>query len=222
MQELAQKFRRFALVVLIGTVFRLLRWTWRFDEEAFPVEAESIESKKESKKPIVFAHWHGDEWPLLGAFAGRHMAVLVSESEDGTVMSSLLQRLGFEVVRGSSSRGAVKGFLSLLRVIRKKKIPMVSLAVDGPRGPRHVPKEGVFGLAKAFGGGIVVASVALSDAWTFSKSWSKARLPKPFSRVVVRYAVVDAEALAASSAQKKQELFLDAFKDGLKRAEEAL
>lgn len=210
----------------MGIIFRLLRATWRIDEEDFPVELEEIQgpriSSADRAKPIVFAHWHGDEWPLLGAFAGRNMAVLVSESQDGSVMSSFLRSLGFVVVRGSSSKGAVRGFLSLLRVIRKRRVPLVSLAVDGPRGPRHVPKEGVFGLEKAFGGGIVVASVALSNAWTFSKSWSRAQVPKPFSKVLVRFEHVSEDRLKSASSEMKQELLLNAFKVGQGRAEEDL
>lgn len=224
--------RKLLLLLLIRTIFGLLRFTWRFDEEAFPVDPSdnetelksfSVESTKIKKfKPVVFAHWHGDEWPLLGAFAGRNMAVLVSESSDGSLMSSFLQKLGFVVARGSSSKGAVKGFLSLLRLIRKEKVPLVSLAVDGPRGPRHVPKEGVFGLAKAFGGGIVVATVAMSRAWTFEKSWSKAQVPKPFARLAVRYEFIPAQQLEEASVDEKQEILVKAFARGQGRAETAL
>jgi hypothetical protein len=224
------------LLILISFVFRCLRRTWRIDEEAFP---EQSELARTLGHPIIFAHWHGDEWPLVGTFAGRPMAVLVSESQDGSLMTSFLKGLGFTVVRGSSSKGAVRGFLGLVRTVKRKKVPLVSLAVDGPRGPRHEPKDGVFALAKAFKGGIVVGSMASSNSWVFSKSWSQAEVPKFFSKIVVRYEYLSPDSLGWGAelpsievgendsdnqvlGPDRMNLLKNAFKEGFSRAKSDL
>jgi lysophospholipid acyltransferase (LPLAT)-like uncharacterized protein len=59
----------------------------------------------------------------------------------------------------------------------------IVLAVDGPRGPRHLAKAGAFWLAGKTGVPIYPLGGAISRAFVFKKSWSKSRLPLPFSRV---------------------------------------
>jgi len=191
-------FKVFFISTLIEILFRLLRWTWRIEEGALPRLAQERLSQKET---LVCAFWHQDEWALIGAFAGRDMAVLVSESEDGSIMARFVRRLGFRVIRGSSSRNAVRGFLQLIRTMRKEKIACVSLAVDGPRGPRYEPKAGIVKLAESFGGPLVLGAAYADRAWVFRKSWSQAFVPKPFARVVIEYTSVDSEELSSLKSQ---------------------
>jgi lysophospholipid acyltransferase (LPLAT)-like uncharacterized protein len=114
-----------------------------------------------------------------------HPNVLVSHSRDGAAMARFLEFMGFHVSRGSSSRGAVSGFLGLLKSIKRSRDPekLVTLAVDGPRGPRRRAKNGIFKLAEVLDGEILSVSISADRAWVFKRSWSKAFLPKPFARV---------------------------------------
>ncbi|NCN28482.1 DUF374 domain-containing protein [bacterium] len=176
------------IAFIVGMIFRVFRWTWRIDEGALPLEAQS---RLDGGGTVVFAHWHGDEWPLLATFAYRKMGVLVSDSEDGKIMAKFTQSLGFSVSRGSSTRGGAKGFLGMIKNMRRDKLPMVSLAVDGPKGPRHEPKKGILALAKLLRAGVVVACVGCDRKWVFEKSWSQAYLPKFFAKIRVEYRYVD-------------------------------
>jgi len=197
-----RKLKPFIVAALVEVLFRILRFTWRIEEASLPAAALA---RSREGATLVYAHWHQDEWALLGAYAGREMAVLVSDSEDGSAMARVLSRMGLRVLRGSSSRNAVRGFLQLVRTVRKEKIHAVSLAVDGPRGPRHEPKEGIVKLAEAFGGVVFVGAAAADRAWVFEKSWSKAFVPKPFARVALAYAEVDGE--VSTESVKKALLF---------------
>ncbi len=58
-----------------------------------------------------------------------------------------------------------------------------AIAVDGPKGPRHVAKPGIVLLAKLTGCPIVPLGGALSRYKQFS-SWDRFRLPIPPSRAV--------------------------------------
>jgi lysophospholipid acyltransferase (LPLAT)-like uncharacterized protein len=59
------------------------------------------------------------------------------------------------------------------------------MAVDGPRGPIHEVKPGVFTLSLLSGSPIYPIGVAVNRFHRFEKSWNKAILPKPFATVSV-------------------------------------
>ena len=170
---------------LVLCLFKFLRLTWRLEEEPLPLE---ITQRLERGEPVVFAHFHEDEWAMLAIYAHRKMNVMVSLSRDGGVMAWFLQKLGYQVVRGSSSRGGAVGLLQLIRGVKANPQKGVSLAVDGPRGPRRRVKNGVFKLAESLEAPIVSGGAMASKPLIFKNSWSKAFVPLPFSRVKLTYA----------------------------------
>ncbi len=182
------KIREFAIAGLLWFLYRCLSLTWRKTSDPMP---ESVQKVIDRGDPYVAAHFHEDEWALVAFFLRQRPNVMVSHSKDGAAMARFLEFNGFHVSRGSSSRGAVSGFLGLLKSIKRSTDPekLVTLAVDGPRGPRRRAKNGIFKLAQALGGEILSVSIAADRAWVFRRSWSKAFLPKPFARVHRSFAV---------------------------------
>jgi lysophospholipid acyltransferase (LPLAT)-like uncharacterized protein len=193
--HLKEKFFGF----LISIVYKLLSFTWRFEYSSIPwLESENsfgFDPKKgtwvgqitENPPPVILAHWHEDEWVLIRVFAKSKMKVMVSHSKDGSIMASFLEFLGFQTVRGSSSRGGAGALIALIRKMTGNRYPLCSLAVDGPRGPRHEPKEGIFKLAEKLNAPIFVMAASSDRAWVFKKSWSQAFLPKPFAKIRVHF-----------------------------------
>lgn len=169
---------------LVFWVFKALSSTWKLVEDPFPPEIEEAFKKG---LPVVACHWHEDEWSLLAFFAKRKVIVLVSLSEDGSAMTVFLRKLGFQVLRGSSSRGGVGGLRALIRTGATQQDKLLSLAVDGPRGPRRRPKNGVFKLSQTLEAPLLIGAAAANRAWVFKKAWSKAFIPKPFSTVHLSY-----------------------------------
>jgi lysophospholipid acyltransferase (LPLAT)-like uncharacterized protein len=135
------------------------------------------------KSPTIFAHWHGDELLLIGAFAGRGLAVMSSWSRDGSLMTRVLTRLGYRVSRGSSTRGGGAGLKGLIDAV--KEGADAALAVDGPRGPIHEVKPGILKLAQITGCAIVPGGCAARRRYVFKKAWNKCYLPLPFSRCAI-------------------------------------
>lgn len=158
--------------------FRLWSSTWRY---------RIVEPKQLSEltPPFLLAHWHGHELALLPLFRKYRCATLVSHSEDGEIMDYLVKKFGGFTTRGSSSRGAISGLLGLNRYLRKKV--SVSLAVDGPKGPRHQMKLGILQLASTNSVPLYAGVAVASHALVFRKSWSRAILPLPFSRIQVEW-----------------------------------
>lgn len=157
--------------------------------------------------PVIYAHWHGDELALIGPFSRRDMAVMVSKSRDGEMQRRLLGWLGYFVVRGSSSRGAVEGLKGLVDEVLAGRTACI--AIDGPRGPRGVVKGGVLKLAQLTGRPIVPGAVSCRGAWHFPKTWNQCFLPYPMSTVIVQYGQpiwVPSELTEESFEQRRLEL----------------
>jgi hypothetical protein len=161
------------LVLLLGA-------TWRAEE----IHYERVEAVHESGRPALFAFWHGVLLPLTYICRRRRIQVLTSLHRDGEVISRVIEALGFEAVRGSSSRGSARGLVSM--IARGVEGLDIAVTPDGPRGPARSVKRGVFYLAEKSGARLVPVGVGASRAWRLS-SWDGFMIPQPFSRVSVVY-----------------------------------
>jgi len=135
------------------------------------------------RAPCAVAAWHCDEMSLLPRFGHTGATILISQSRDGDMLARGVQALGYQVTRGSSSRGAVGGLVALIRAVRQGKAVVV--AVDGPQGPREVCKPGVVRIAQKTGVPLFPVGVAVSHRFVFKKTWNQTYIPLPFSRQVV-------------------------------------
>ena len=165
-----------ALAALLGALaVRLLCATWRVRllGPAPPYE----------DGPVVFCFWHGRQAGLFAHPRPRPVAVLASLSRDGALQARILARLGFDVHRGSSSRGGAAGLKSLIGALRGGAD--AAFAVDGPRGPVGVAKPGAILAARAAGAAIVPIAVRASRRWVFAKAWDGYALPVPFAAVEI-------------------------------------
>lgn len=167
----------------IHALYVLLRSTWRvsFDECA------SFREALATRRPVILAHWHGDELALIQLVVRYRIATLTSNSRDGELMDGVLQRLGAATARGSSSKGGAAGLRALVQYCRKGG-HNVSFAVDGPKGPIYQVKPGVFEFSRLMDAPVYAVSVGISNPWVMRRSWNRTALPKPFSRVHVRVA----------------------------------
>jgi lysophospholipid acyltransferase (LPLAT)-like uncharacterized protein len=78
----------------------------------------------------------------------------------------------------------VKGLKGILRAAREGKD--LAFTPDGPKGPRHVFKGGAVVAAQLTGLPIIPLSLGADKAW-YLKSWDRFMIPKPFSRLTIRY-----------------------------------
>ena len=163
------------IALIAAWVLRALIRTWRVtlcgpDPNALP-------------GPFVFCFWHGNQAGLLAHPRVRPAAVMTSLSRDGALQTRILNHLGFETTRGSSSRGGAAGLLGLIEKLREGKD--VLFAVDGPRGPLHVIKPGALKAASSAGVPLIALRAEANRAWVFSRSWDRYTLPKPFARLTI-------------------------------------
>lgn len=136
----------------------------------------------EDGKPALFSFWHGKLWIPIFYFRNRKFLALASSSRDGEYISRALQKYGYQLVRGSSSRGGGSALLSLIRLIRKGK--SVLITPDGPTGPIHKVKPGIVYLQEKTGVPIIPVGVAIKRKKIFG-SWDRLNFPLPGTRAAL-------------------------------------
>jgi lysophospholipid acyltransferase (LPLAT)-like uncharacterized protein len=166
---------------IVFLIYRLYSFTFRYQIHFEGDDEYKTFAELKEKENYLIAFWHQDEMTLLNFFAYRKIGVLVSNSKDGTIMATLLSLLGYKIVRGSSSRNAVSGFIAALKLIRAGS--RFTMAVDGPKGPIYKVKPGMIKLSEKTDRKIFPIRSWPENYWLFEKAWNKAKLPKPFSKV---------------------------------------
>ena len=191
--------RRIAWITRVGAfLVRVLGWTWRIRVS----HDEEVRRLRAAKQPIIFALWHGQLLPLVYHHRNEGVAVLISEHADGEIIARIATSLGFNTVRGSSSRGAARALLGLARVLGEGHD--VAITPDGPRGPAKSFAPGSAIVAQRTGAAVIGVAVSAASAWRL-KSWDSFMIPRPFARVQIAYsdatysAASDARAAAADS-----------------------
>lgn len=171
---------------LLGGPLRLVTASWRIRVVS---GEEHVDRLLAEGSPAILASWHNRMIPVGQYIAGRWIAAghpvtgLASLSRDGELMARLLTRVGYRVVRGSPTRGGLRGLRRLHRVLTRER-SSIGLSPDGSQGPIYECKTGVVILAQLSGAPIVPISSATNRCWR-ARSWDRLILPKPFARIAL-------------------------------------
>ena len=171
------------------------RWLIAFGYRLLQIWARTLRYEVEDRAHVIGtppteryigALWH-NRLLLLPFIIKRYIpqrqgAALISASRDGGLLADLVERFGYEVVRGSSSRKGASAIRQLAEVIASGKDAVIT--PDGPRGPAYELGQGVIFLAQQSGAAVVPVNMEYSSYWR-ARSWDRFILPKPFSRVRV-------------------------------------
>jgi lysophospholipid acyltransferase (LPLAT)-like uncharacterized protein len=136
------------------------------------------------ERPLVASFWHACQIPATYICRDLGVRVMSSNSYDGEYMGRIAHKFGFVPVKGSSSRNAVRALLGLRRALDEGWT--VAFTLDGPRGPRYQVKPGPVALARSAGVPMSVFHMAVDRAWVLN-TWDRLIIPKPFSRVLLRF-----------------------------------
>ena len=148
-----------------------------------------FEEHCQNNKQSVIAFWHGSM--LVGWFLHRPrkgkegaVAALVSQSEDGEVLSATLARWGYTMIRGSSHAGGKEAMQLMVGAIAGGN--SLCITPDGPTGPRHQMKMGAVRAAQRARVPLFLVGIAI-ERKKMLKSWDRFEIPLPFSKVSVCY-----------------------------------
>ena len=128
--------------------------------------------------------WHGRMVMGMPKHRGVGHRVLVSPSDDGSLVVPLLRRFGYGVIRGSSNKSPERALREMLRSL--KEGGSIVITPDGPRGPLHHVNPGPAWMASVTGYPLLTVGAACDRAWRL-RSWDRFTIPKPRARVVLAY-----------------------------------
>src|SRR2546425_2373790 len=141
-----------------------------------------LESIVSGGRQPVMAFWHGRILPATFYFRRRGIVVITSDNFDGEWIARIITRFGYGTARGSTSRGARRAMLQLVRDMEQGK--PAGFTLDGPRGPARVAQPGAIWLARATGNPVLPFHLEASSHWT-ANSWDRTQIPKPFSTLAL-------------------------------------
>jgi lysophospholipid acyltransferase (LPLAT)-like uncharacterized protein len=149
---------------------------WKF------ADSQTLESVRGTGSGLILAFWHGRIVTATYRFRNRGIVVMTSQNRDGEYIARVIQRFGYGVARGSSTRGSHGATTEILRALENGRV--VGLTMDGPRGPRYIAKKGAAFIARKSGSPVLPFNISVEKKWVM-RSWDHFQIPKPFSRAVV-------------------------------------
>jgi lysophospholipid acyltransferase (LPLAT)-like uncharacterized protein len=193
-----------ALAPLIVAFVRLLWSSYRFRISG----EEPVRRIVERGEPIILTAWHESVfvmawYSLRLAGMGARVTYLVSPSRDGDLVVRMLEVIGGRVVRGSATRSGVRALHGLYRAITNEGGSPLLLC-DGPQGPRYYCKAGPVLLGQLSDARIVPVGSWPRRAIRL-RTWDRAFVPLPLSRVGIVLGEPTAVAVGLSSEEQERE-----------------
>lgn len=140
----------------------------------------------ENDQRFMISIWHDSLFYPLFIRKPPKFVALVGGHRDGDYVTNVLSLLGFDSVRGSSSKGGAGAIVQ----IQEKCVGMnIGMTPDGPRGPRRQMKQGCAYLSAQTSRPVLATGFHCDRYWRFEGSWTDLTIPKPFSTI---YAVASA------------------------------
>lgn len=186
-----------AMLFLGKGFLRALARTWRIRV----VNGGYLLDLRRAERPFIFALWHGHLLPLLWHHREQGVLILISEHRDGEMVARAAESLGYGLIRGSTTRGADRALISLVRELNAGH--EVAITPDGPRGPARTFAPGALVAAQRSDSFILPVAASADRAWRL-RSWDSFVIPKPFARVTIAYAA-PAKVQATSSRAAAEE-----------------
>lgn len=160
----------------------------------------------ETKRPAIYAIWHGQQYGLYSFKSKKDMNILISPSVDGQIISNFSKYYGFRTIRGSLKN---KGEQALREIIKKtEQGENIAYTVDGPRGPVYKVKPGLIRMAKITGCPIIPMSI-VANKRKILKTWDEFNIPGFFSKVAVVFGdpiYIDSEISKEDAEDKRLEV----------------
>ena len=225
-QRKRTKLRRGVYALAAPLLFALARGLWATCRVRVVEGEELLETTLRGHPTCVPTFWH--EQLIGGAIflvdtlrvRKRELAFLVSPSVDGDLVTSIVERAGGRVVRGSATRSGVKSLRDLYRLMRKHSASPL-FTPDGPVGPPRKCKLGAILLAQLSGTPVLPIALVPRQAWRLS-TWDRLQVPLPFTRVEVAFgAPVSVPAEATTEELEPLRVALEAELERLRRRVDA-
>lgn len=147
---------------------------------------ENIHGLRDKNQPLIFIFWHRHILFVIHQFKDIGARPLISLSSDGEMVTAVAEEFGMKPIRGSSSKGGARAFLSMVRSVQEENA-QVLITADGPKGPARRIKAGTVQLAARTGAYVIPISWHGSRVKVLEKSWDRFLVPLPFGKIHFAY-----------------------------------
>ena len=173
-----KEWARACLCRLYYAYLKLLEKTVRLDVE-LPIGLE---------RGAIIGFWHEDSYImnlLLKKFSvEQEISAVVTSDGRGDYIEYLLKRCHGKAIRLPDGNKCRK-FMEDLTDTAKDSGKTLALALDGPLGPRRIPKTLAFYLSETGKKDFIAVKVDYSKSVSLSKRWDHYKIPLPFTTVSV-------------------------------------
>ncbi len=173
LRDLSYSAGGFALTLLVRMWMSTLRY------EGVYFDASVDPTRMSFRGPAIYLFWH--EYISFPFFLRGHcnVAMLLSQHRDAEALARAARQMGFETVRGSSTRGGVS---ALRELFKRSQSQSLTLTPDGPKGPRRKLAPGCVFLSSRLQIPLVPMGLAYDRPRRIKRAWDQHAVPRLGSR----------------------------------------
>jgi lysophospholipid acyltransferase (LPLAT)-like uncharacterized protein len=146
---------------------------------------KNFDELKNMKKNVIFATWHQATFLMFHLYRHRDTAIFVTSEVRGQVLGKCAEWMGYKTLPIYLERKITMARSTARLVNYLKKGHDVVIAVDGPLGPLHEVRQGVYYLSRNAKAPIIPVGINAPWRITLAWRWDKYFIPLPFSKVTL-------------------------------------
>ena len=146
---------------------------------------ENYKSALNNNKSVIISVWHGNLLVPFMHLAKNNYYGLAGTNRDAEIISKIGTKLGWKLLRGSSSDKGPEIFTEIVKLLGNPPC-LVAMTPDGPKGPERIPKPGIIRAAQKTGSVIIPVASYSKKNWKFI-NWHTFFLEKPFGTIFLEY-----------------------------------
>ena len=162
---------------LLNAIYKTNTWDIRGEK--------NYKSALKNNKSVIISVWHGHLLVPFMHLAKNNYYGLAGMNRDAEIISKIGVKLGWKLLRGSSSKKGPEIFTKIVEILNNPP-SLVALTPDGPKGPEKIPKPGVIRAAQKTGAIIIPVASCSTKNWQFI-NWHTFFLEKPFGKIYLEY-----------------------------------
>ena len=149
------------------------------------INNEALDDLLRKKRSVIVCSWHGRLLFPFYDLRNRKPIGLAGMHHDAELITRVGEKMGWKMIRGSSSEGGTTGFRQMVKVGKGGKAVMF-ITPDGPKGPSRRAKDGAVRIAMATGAVLLPVSGQARRRWE-AVNWETFVVPKPFGIICCVY-----------------------------------
>ena len=140
-----------------------------------------LDSAHDEKFIIVF--WHGDSYCLYPYLSGQGLYVITTNNGRGDYINLICNHFGYKTIRVPDESEGGNFLFKIRREINGPSCANLTITLDGPLGPYHMPKRFPFITAVLTKRKVLPLTINCKRKIQLNGRWDKFIIPLPFNRI---------------------------------------